>query len=229
MRPSEWTDLVTFMRGYWPHAPIPAESAALQYEFVEGLDAAAGRAVVKLFAGESREHPPTAGMIVSRALELASPTPAWDQVQAEVEGAVVAKRPEPEALPCEGCDESGFVYDEKTSSMVDCACRPERIKHGQQQHEWSHELVAEWMTRPRWQRWIDAINAGVGIATFRAQERDSFLAMRKRWLEDRTLALAGVDRAELKAPTPRAQLRRGALRQLDTSSVQTATSPLTPD
>lgn len=232
MKPSEWTDLVVWMRGFWPHASTPKEAVVAQHMFVADLGADAARGVVQLFASEGREHPPTGAMIAARAAELASPTPAWDQVQAEVELAIVAKRPEPEPLPCEACDETGFIFDETANANRDCECRAERVRRGQQRHEWSHEVIAEWMTPPRWQRWTDALNAGTGIATFRAQERESFAAERARYLEDRALALAGVDRAQITAPARLRHLRSGAgePRQIDASTfVHAASGALTPE
>jgi hypothetical protein len=231
MKPSEWTELVARMRGLWPHAPIPVEAAAVQFPLVEGVAADTATAVVLSFATAGREHPPTGGMIAARALELASPTPEWDQVLVEVEGRVLL--PMPAAFegdcPLKRCDGSGFVEVTTTTAATttaDCECRPSRIR---KPSAWSHPLIDEWMTRTRRAAWRDALRGGGGIATFRAQERESYLALRRRSIEDQQLALAGVDRAELEAPRPRrAQLRSGGLRQLDTSSVQSATSPLTP-
>lgn len=229
MKPSEWTDLVTRMRGLWPHAPIPTDAAAVQYPFVEGVAADTAIAVVLIFFADEREHPPTAGMIAARALALTSPTPEWDQVLLEVEANVLL--PSPPAFegdcPLDRCDGSGFVQivDGAGTTAADCACRPSRVR---QPSAWSHPLIDEWMTRTRRSAWRDALRGGGGIATFRAQERESYLALRRRSIEDQHLALAGVERAQLVAPTPRRQLRSGGLRQLDTSSVQTPTSPLTP-
>ena len=200
MKRSEWAELAVWMRGYWPHAPIPSESVAVQYEVVRGVDVGTARAVVRLFACEAHQFPPTAGMILARAVEVVNPTPEWDQVQAEVEAAVVAKRPVVVPLECGVCDGSGLVVDESANTARDCECRVERVRRGRRCFEWSHELVGEWMSSVRWRRWEAAVGGGVGLATFRAQERESFVAARRRWLEERTLALAGVDRAELVAP-----------------------------
>lgn len=84
MTHSEMIDLATEVMAMWPHQRLPKATIAHWYDLLGDQDAADVRSVVKSFAAQGREFPPTAGMVLARLAEGTDPVPEWDQAVHEI-------------------------------------------------------------------------------------------------------------------------------------------------
>lgn len=166
MTGDEVIDVLTVVRGLWPHSNIdqgrPEQTARLWHAMLRDCSADAVQAAVKEQAASGREHAPPVGVIVRMVAEREQDAPDWDEVELEVLRAIRGYRP----------PSGGSPYAAPPADY------------------WSHPAVGLFMDGA-WDEWRMSTD---GDRTFLAQQREAYKALRARAERAGSLSLVGAPR-----------------------------------